>query len=207
LEPLGLSQRQERITCRLRHFARHPASNAITQKTPFPGLVPTPVASTEAVGTGLDTESSPAGSLRRRWRLPPGLDWRPFGTAQSSNERTKIRKTGAKSPALKKSRTDDAGFPQPMELPECDACEAVGHIREPSGILLTTFTILRLREFQPFGFRAATGPKPPHAAIAIGHRTGTARKRPPVNCDERQNTLQQSSCDVLPPIESRSRTK
>jgi hypothetical protein len=45
-----------------------------------------------------------------------------------------------------------------MELPECDACDAVGHIREPNGILLTTFTILRLREFQLFGFRAATGP-------------------------------------------------
>jgi hypothetical protein len=60
------------------------------------------------------------------------------------------------------------GFPHRTELKGFIACDVTGRIHESTGITRTMVTIVRLREIQPFGFRAATGPAAAGSSIAVG---------------------------------------
>jgi hypothetical protein len=66
------------------------------------------------------------------------------------------------------------GFPHRTELKGFIACDVTGRIHESTGITRTMVTIVRLREIQPFGFRAATGP----AAAWSGHCRRRRRPEP-----------------------------
>ena len=90
------------------------------------------------------------------------------------------------------------GFPHRTELKGFIACDVTGRIHESTGTTRTMVTIVRLREIQPFGFRAATGP----AAAWSGHCRRRRRPDPcvirfPTHRDAEQTSLRQSSC-VLP---------
>jgi hypothetical protein len=97
-----------------------------------------------------------------------------------------------------KTRAECAGSPCRAELPECTAYDAECHLREPVGITRTMVTILRLREIESFGFRAATGPP----AAGSGHCRPSLKldlcvDRFPAHRDAEQTTLRQPSCDVF----------
>ncbi len=66
------------------------------------------------------------------------------------------------------------GFPHRTELKGFIACDVTGRIHESTGTTRTMVTIVRLREIQPFGFGAATGP----AAAWSGHCRRRRRPEP-----------------------------
>ena len=77
------------------------------------------------------------------------------------------------STVFAKTPAERADFARRAELHGCTACDVKGHIRESVGITRTMVTIVTMREIEPFGFCAATGPSADWSGIAVGGEDST----------------------------------